>query len=224
MDRRSHYLDVAFRLFTEHGFNGVSVDEVVASAGGSKATLYRYFASKQELFEAIIKDLGEGALPPETDAEIEVLDLPTALYRLGSGIAAAALSERAIVLLRLAIGEVQRFPELGKVLFERGPGVSYERFGRLVRARITTGELRPFDVDIAAEQFIGGIVGHQQLRMALGVSTPTPSEIDDRVRSAVDSFLLSHPLADTSGSAVSPADQDQNKGQGARPISRSRFE
>jgi hypothetical protein len=57
---------------------------------------------------------------------------------------------------------------------------------------VSRGELDVPDVEIASEQFIGGIVGHQQLRMALGVSTPTPDEIDDRVRRAVAVFLSAY--------------------------------
>ncbi len=190
MDRRAHYVETALHLFTAHGFHGVSVDEVVAEAGGSKATLYRYFRSKRELFEAIIDDLGTTTLPP--DDGIDVAPLGDALRAFGHGVAAAALSERAIVLLRLAIGEAARFPELGQALFERGPALSYARFAALVAPRIEAGELAIDDVDVAAEQFIGGIVGHQQLRMALAVSTPTPAEIDARVEAAVTSLLATY--------------------------------
>jgi AcrR family transcriptional regulator len=191
MDRRAHYIETALHLFTAHGFHGVSVDEVVAEAGGSKATLYRYFRSKRELFEAIIDDLGTTTLPPDDDA-IDGAPLGDALRAFGHGVAAAALSERAIVLLRLAIGEAARFPELGQALFERGPALSYTRFAALVAPRIEAGELAIDDVDVAAEQFIGGIVGHQQLRMALAVSTPTPAEIDARVEAAVASLLATY--------------------------------
>lgn len=191
-DRRSHYLDVALRLFTEHGFNGVSVDQVVAEAGGSKATLYRYFSSKRDLFDAIIGDIGAASLPAEVDAELRALDLDEGLRQLGQRVAAAALSDRTIVLMRLAIGEAQRFPELGQVLFERGPALSYELFRRLISPRVDAGELDIDDLDIAAEQFIGGIVGHQQMRMALGVSTPTKAEIDARIESAIHAFLATY--------------------------------
>jgi AcrR family transcriptional regulator len=54
-------------LFIEHGFNGLSTDQLVAASGGSKATLYRYFPSKEALFEAIIDDIAAPAL--DTDGE-----------------------------------------------------------------------------------------------------------------------------------------------------------
>lgn len=191
MDRRAHYIETALHLFTAHGFHGVTVDEVVAEAGGSKATLYRYFRSKRELFEAIIDDLGASNLPPAVESA-DAAPLDEALRAFGHGVAAAALSERAIVLLRLAIGEAARFPELGQALFERGPALSYARFAALVAPHVESRELAIADIDVAAEQFIGGIVGHQQLRMALAVSTPTPAEIDTRVEAAVTAFLATY--------------------------------
>ena len=42
------------------------------------------------------------------------------------------------------------------------------------------------DPQVAAEQFLGGIVGHLQMRMALGAGGPTDDEVDARVRAAVD--------------------------------------
>lgn len=45
------------------------------------------------------------------------------------------------------------------------------------------------DPQLAAEQFFGGIVGHQQMRMDLGAGTPSAAEIDARVRAAVDVFV-----------------------------------
>ena len=54
--------DIALRLFLQDGFNGVSMDQLVAEAGGSKATLYRYFPSKEALFEAIIDEVAAPAV------------------------------------------------------------------------------------------------------------------------------------------------------------------
>ena len=57
MDRRARYLEAAWELFTEHGYNGVSMSRIVQATGGSKETLYRYFDSKEALFAALIDDL-----------------------------------------------------------------------------------------------------------------------------------------------------------------------
>lgn len=180
------------QLFIEHGFNGVSMDHLVATAGGSKATLYRYFDSKEKLFEAIIDDLSQRTAPPGSTDDLATLDLETGLRSIGRATAAAALSERVIVLLRLALGEFARFPSLAATLFDHGPAVSYERLRRFLTAKREAGEINVPDIQIAAEQFLGGIVGHQQLRMALGVGAPTNAEIYQRIEAAIAAFIATY--------------------------------
>jgi len=192
MDRRQHYQSVAVELFTERGFNGVSMDEVVAAAGGSKATLYRYFPSKEALFEGIIGDLTQMTIAARPVDELGRLALDDALREIGRAAAQAALSERATVLFRLAVGEHNRFPALANVMFERGPAVTYERLRRFIEARAEAGEIEVDDAQIAAEQFLGGIVGHQQLRRALGQPTASVTGMEARVDAAIATFRAAY--------------------------------
>ena len=52
--RRQAILDVAAQTFRELGYERTTMCEIRARVGGSKATLYSYFASKEELFFAVI--------------------------------------------------------------------------------------------------------------------------------------------------------------------------
>lgn len=192
MDRRAHYLEVALGLFAAHGFHGVSIDQLVAAAGGSKATLYRYFSSKEELFEAIIANLTDTTVADRSVDELADLALEEGLRAIGHATARAALSEQATVLYRLAVGEYVRFPRLAHVMFERGPAVSYARLRDFITRRAATGEIHLDDPQIAAEQFLGGIVGHLQLRRALGQAPTDPTQITARVEAAVKTFLAAH--------------------------------
>ncbi|NER61767.1 helix-turn-helix transcriptional regulator, partial [Pseudomonas sp. MAFF212428] len=54
LERRRNLLVTASELFLAHGYDGVSMDAIVAAAGGSKATIYRYFGSKNELLVAVV--------------------------------------------------------------------------------------------------------------------------------------------------------------------------
>lgn len=195
-DRRSRYIETALELFIEHGYHGVTMDTVVASAGGSKATIYRYFDSKEALFSAIVDDLQTtlGAAPAPQDLS----DVPIAdgLRILGRATVGGALNPRAIVLIRLAAGEYNRFPELAHLLFELAPARSYERFKGFLETKQAKGEVRVDDPQIAAEQFLAGLVGHLQLRLLLGMPGPTEQEIDDRVEAAVRTFLRSHGIGE----------------------------
>ncbi len=190
--RRSRYLEIALGLFIEHGYPGVSMDQIVAAAGGSKATLYRYFSSKEQLFSAIVDELQTvvGAAPPTQD--VIDLDLADGLRVLARATADGALSDRAIVLMRLAVGEHSRFPELGRLLFELAPERSYVRLKDFLRAKREHGEVEFDDAQIAAEQFLAGLVGHQQLRMLLGVSRPSDAEVEQRIEAAVRTFVRTY--------------------------------
>lgn len=53
---RERLLDTAYDLFSTRGVRGVGVDEVIAKAGVAKATLYRYFPSKEELVLAFLQE------------------------------------------------------------------------------------------------------------------------------------------------------------------------
>ncbi|MDW3219241.1 MAG: TetR/AcrR family transcriptional regulator [Acidimicrobiales bacterium] len=191
-DRRSRYIESALGLFIEHGYNGMSMDDLVSAVGGSKATLYRYFGSKEDLFSAIVDELQTvlGGAPPAQD--VGDLALADGLRILGRATADAALSERAIVLLRLAVGEQNRFPELARLLFDLAPQRSYERFVAFLELKRERGEVDFEDAQIAAEHFLAGLVGHQQLRMLLVGDKPSPAAVDRRVDAAVRMFLRTY--------------------------------
>ncbi len=67
--RRPLVLDAAYRLFLEHGFEGTSMDSIAAAAGVSKPVVYDCFASKDELFTAML-DREEERILEETRAAL----------------------------------------------------------------------------------------------------------------------------------------------------------
>lgn len=69
---RNLVLDAALRLFTEHGYLGVRVEDIAKKAGVSRATFYKHFAEREQ----ILAELFERLLGPESDsAAPQVLDL-----------------------------------------------------------------------------------------------------------------------------------------------------
>jgi TetR/AcrR family transcriptional regulator, mexJK operon transcriptional repressor len=190
MDRRSLYLAIAQELFAEHGFVGTTMDMIVARAGGSKATLYRHFPSKDSLIAGLIDQVA-GAIFHDPMAEMDDLPLEEALTRIGLAFLQGVASPRAIILLRLCLGEYGRFPELSKVVWEHGPAITYANFQRFLQVRERRGEIRDIDdYQFASEQFIAGIVGHLQPKVAMGIAEPpSPEESERRVASAVKTFL-----------------------------------
>ena len=55
---RAHVIEVATRLFAEHGYDGTSIDAVLADSGVSRGSLYHHFAGKEALFLAVMEEVG----------------------------------------------------------------------------------------------------------------------------------------------------------------------
>jgi AcrR family transcriptional regulator len=63
-ERREQLLDVALKIFSANGFHGSSMNEVAEAAGVTKPVLYQHFASKKELYSALIDRAGDWLLQP----------------------------------------------------------------------------------------------------------------------------------------------------------------
>lgn len=190
MDRRSEYLRIAVRLFAKHGFVGTTMDMIVGEAGGSKATLYKHFPSKESLIAGLMDDVVASIRTQTLPAGVGEMPLREALTAIGRVVLAAVGSEQAIAVFRLCLGEYGRFPELARVVWDHGPAVTYANFHRFLEDRRDRGEVEYDDVQFASEQFIAGIVGHLQPKIAMGIAEP-PSEEESalRVASAVETFM-----------------------------------
>ena len=104
-------LDAAGRVFLEHGFQGASVDEIAEAASAGKPTIYARFPSKQALFTAVVERLvrqntSHYALSCSGDSIEERLDALAAI------ILARVLAQETIGLIRVAVAEARRFPDL----------------------------------------------------------------------------------------------------------------
>jgi AcrR family transcriptional regulator len=70
-DGRDRILDTAYELFSAHGTRAVGVDRIIAEAGTAKMTLYRNFASKDDLIVAFLAAREERWTRGWLQAEVE---------------------------------------------------------------------------------------------------------------------------------------------------------
>ena len=104
-------LDAAGRVFLEHGFQGASVDEIADAASAGKPTIYARFPNKQALFAAVVERLvrqntSHYALSCAGNSLMERLDALAAI------ILTRVLAPETIGLIRVAVAEARRFPDL----------------------------------------------------------------------------------------------------------------
>jgi AcrR family transcriptional regulator len=79
---RAHLVDVATQLFASHGYDGTSIEAVLAEAGVSRGSLYHHFAGKDALFWAVLEGVAARVGEQLTALEREAPD-PVAALRVG---------------------------------------------------------------------------------------------------------------------------------------------
>lgn len=117
--RPDELLAAALAVFGERGFRQTTLEEVAARAGVSKGTVYLYFASKDDLFRAVVEHNVTAMLEPvEAMARAHAGSaselLTNVVHRMWS-----ALSQKDVVCLsRLVQAELTQFPEVRRFFFE----------------------------------------------------------------------------------------------------------
>ena len=130
--KRRAILEAATTAFLRNGYRGTSMDEIAALAGVSKQTVYKHFAGKENLFtEIVISTVNEAGDPVYGQVlELENGDtLEANLRDLARRQLATVMQPELMQLRRLVIGEVGRFPELGRAFYD-------ERHGDTARGRV----------------------------------------------------------------------------------------
>ena len=117
-------LEAARKVFLERGFEGASVEEIAEAARSGKPTIYARYPNKRALFAAAYTSAftaKNARLASHTPA---VTTLEERLTNLGEALFHEVLTGEWIGLVRLAIAEARRFPDLGssviKITRERG--------------------------------------------------------------------------------------------------------
>jgi AcrR family transcriptional regulator len=150
--RAGEILGVAARLFAEQGYAGTRMTDVATGIGVTKPIIYRFYRSKQDLFEAVV----EAALLARIDQAIKALDaIPVAsaaaLARFPH-VAREVAGDAALTMpWVVALGESNKIPELGKNLLTRFGQPFIDALAALFDRTRAAGALRdgPTSADLA---------------------------------------------------------------------------
>lgn len=189
--KRAAILETARDLFFEHGY-GIGLETIAAKAGVSRQTIYNLFASKDDLFAAIVQE--NSAQITQALAELSPEATPhEVLSALGVSFLTKILSDRAVQFQRLLIGSAASFPTLGPTFYANGPGRGLARLAAYLDRETEAGRLAVEDPVLAAEQFFGMLMGHRSMRRTLRIDGEMPAaEIQRRADSAVRTFLRAY--------------------------------
>lgn len=161
-ERTEHLLTIAKATFTLKGFAATTMDDIAGAAGMSKKTLYKMFASKSELFRAMLLR----SLPQVRFGHVEAKGTPIDRLKLSlKRIADIALAPDEIALHRLIISERLLSPDIAgifaEVIFELGAKDVVEA---LKHVTIRT-ELRDQPVKQVSEMLLGMVFANVHFRL-----------------------------------------------------------
>lgn len=191
-DRRDAIVEVAHACFVAEGYGATSMSTIAARIGGSKSTLYNYFRSKEELFDAAVRSSCD-RLHATLAAVPAVGALRERLVTMAEILVNHMLSPEALAIHRMVIGEGERFPELARLFYEAGPRRGIARAAELLKALMDGGALHRIDPMLAAHQFKDlALSGLHSLRLLNVIDDPTPAEKRAWAEIAVDTFLRAY--------------------------------
>lgn len=189
--RREALLDAARDIFLEQGYATSSIDEVVQRTGGSKASVYQYFGSKEGLFGEMIARqcthlVGSAEFPTRSiDDNVE-----QTLLQLARRVIQLFLAPERVALHRAMIAEAGRFPELAARFYEAGPKRGLALLSAYLKTQHEAGVLDCPHPDWAAIHLMNLVRSYPMFRALHGMTTmPEGESLDEFLQDAVHLFL-----------------------------------
>ena len=160
--RKLQILRVAVKLFSQRGFVGTTTKEIAVAAGVSEAMVFRHYATKQELYSAILDHKacsGDSMNPEQMVAEaLKQKDDRAVFEQLALG--ALNHHEEDPEFQRLLLHAALEGHELAEMFFEKFIRRVYELLGGYIAERQRDGAMVKIDPSIIIRSFIGMIIHH----------------------------------------------------------------
>jgi AcrR family transcriptional regulator len=189
-------LEAARRVFLERGLAGASIDEIASLARAGKPTIYARFPGKEALFTAVVMRSIAANVARFDDYAATGTSIEERLTSTAVTILQWILVSDAIDLMRLAIAEARRFPDLASSVHQMGRERGAETVARLLRDAAQSDELgtlpafAPQRLAQTARFFQNLVVLPLLMRAIFGEKLkPLLAEVEPHVKRSVAFFL-----------------------------------
>lgn len=191
--RPDEILDAALDAFNEAGFEAARVEDISARAGLSKAAVYLYFPSKEDILRALIeREIAPIARKARELAEAGVDDPVGTIGGIIAGFSQVMANPRMFAIPRIVVSVSGRFPEIGEYYRKNVVENGIAAMVTLHRAGIERGLFRETDSRLVAQSIIGPALMNGFWLHVLG-GEPEPMTAVERARAHID--ILMHGLA-----------------------------
>lgn len=189
--RRQAILDAATDAFLQHGYEGTTLDMIIARAGGSRRSLYDYFGDKQGLFGAVIRYHADKLIEDVRSIDVIGMSAREGLALLAKNFVFALLEPVNLELYRLLITQAPAFPALGRTIYQAGPELLLSELQNYLNYLQRQGQLPDkLPTPHTARQFLGMVKAEFQLCALLAPEQlPSKSAISAHIQDCV-TFLL----------------------------------
>lgn len=189
-EKRQAILDVAAATFGELGFERTSMSEICSRLGGSKATIYNYFPSKEALFLEVMFQASEADFQNTMQAlQAEGQDLTTTLRTFGNRFLSLLYTPEVTAVRRLLVAEGGR-SQVGARCYAQGPCRGKALVGAFLEQAMARGQLRTASTVLAARHLHALLEAELLERfMFQHLPPPTPSELTECTDRAIAAFL-----------------------------------
>jgi AcrR family transcriptional regulator len=164
-DRRQQILEVAIRLFSQKGFRGTTTKEIALAAGVNEAIIFRHFATKDDLYSAILDQKASSAAIQALEEAVETAMQARDDRQVFESLAFHILEshERDDAFMRLLFYSALERHELADIFFRTQVTNYYRRLASYVKQRIADGDYRRVDPMTAVRAFLGMVIYHAQI-------------------------------------------------------------
>jgi AcrR family transcriptional regulator len=161
-ERRLQILRVAVQLFSQRGFRGTTTKEIAMAAGVSEAMVFRHFATKKELYSAILDHkacLHDSMDPHQVVAEAIARKDDRAVFE---GLALDALNRHDYdpEFNRLLLHSALEEHELAQMFWEKFVTRVYRILGAYIRERQRDGAIIDVEPLVVVRAFVGMVIHH----------------------------------------------------------------
>ena len=188
--KRDEIVRIASQVFEELGFERASMATISERLGGSKATLYGYFPSKDDLLKAVIShQVITHADKMIREFPADPNDLRTSLVKLATAYLDKRTSSLPITNIRMVANQPAG-STMGKEFYETTIRPAFDRLANCFKELMDQGRLKKEDPRLVVMHWKGLSDWDFFERRLLGViREPDPREIEQAATAAADAFL-----------------------------------
>jgi TetR/AcrR family transcriptional regulator, mexJK operon transcriptional repressor len=188
--KRDRIVRSAAKLFLDNGYESVSINDIIEMVGGSKATIYSNFSSKEKLFEAVVEQMCA-----DVTLQIDTRPIGTVeeqLTRIANSFLSKVLSPPILRFHRLMTSIGRTFPAAGRLFYATGPRTAHQIIADWIALQQNEGNIGggedPYQLAVL---FHDMLIGEQHLSWLTSAASDTEraKRINQKVRLAVKVFL-----------------------------------